>query len=68
MFTNRITNFRSQQADGVAPVLRPQAFTPCPQALFPGEWAMSVYAIAYAQAKEAIQIRPINRLPQVCWN
>ena len=68
MFTNRISNFYSQQADTVAPVIRPQAFAPCPQALFPGEWAMSVYAIAYAQAQQATQVRQVSRLPQECWN
>ncbi|CAN5342766.1 hypothetical protein BH10PLA2_BH10PLA2_26550 [soil metagenome] len=68
MFTNRISSYLSQQAETVAPVIRPQAFTPCPQALFPGEWAMSVYAIAYAQAKQAVEVRRVSRIPQECWN
>ncbi len=69
MFTNRLTSFDSQPSTPTKSVLRAQAFTACPQALFPGHWAISVYAIAYAQAQEAVEVqRRSSYLRQECWN
>ena len=68
MLTNRISSFLNQSAAPAKSGFRPQAFAPCPQALFPGAWAIEVYAIAYAQAQEAMEVRrPSLRLHE-CWN
>ena len=68
MFTNRISSYQHPNAALAKSIFRPQAFTPCPQALFPGAWAIEVYAIAYAQAQEAMQARRPNSRLQECWN
>jgi hypothetical protein len=68
MFINRISTFQNQNAGHAKAELRLQAFAPCPQALFPGAWAMDVYAIAYAQAQNAVEVRRPSLLHQECWN
>jgi hypothetical protein len=68
MIINRISGFQNQNSASANWAIRPQAFAPCPQALFPGAWAMDVYAIAYAQAQEAVVVRRPSLLRQECWN
>ncbi len=68
MLNNRISSFQTQNLAPAGSALRPQAFAPCPQALFPGAWAIDVYAIAYAQAQEAVVVRRPSLLGQECWN
>jgi hypothetical protein len=68
MQINRISSFfQNENSAPAQAAFRLQAFAPCPQALFPGAWAIEVYAIAYAQAQEAMKVRRPNRL-QECWN
>ena len=68
MFTNRLTNYDRQPSIQQKTMLRTQAFTPCPQMLFPGDWAIGIYAIAYAQAQEAVAQQRSGYLRQECWN
>ncbi len=68
MFINRISSFQSLDTAQANAGIRLQAFAPCPQALFPGAWAMDVYAIAYAQAQNAVEVRRPSLLNQECWN
>jgi hypothetical protein len=68
MQTNRISEFQDQDRSTLVPSFQLQAFTPCPQALFPGAWALDLYALAYAQARTRVEVRRPSLLRQVCWN
>jgi hypothetical protein len=65
MFANRISAFF---APASTPRIKAAAFVPCPVALAPAPWALSLYEAAYAAAREAARPRRDAALYSPCRN